>query len=224
MKRGLWLILLCAIAFSSLLVFQLAKDKSFADGFENKKMGAEVKTLVTIALPLVFMGIAFYISESSGIGIVFTLLLIFALPIAGWIGLAYHACGKQKSRTQDQQREFIKNVAADSLIEPVYEGGNCSAIIITLSISAEEFTEKLSDKQVISGLLEEIESRIESGAVKDIRHDLLPEMFPGEFHAPINLFVKRILFSQDKRALLDWATPEKDSDKSGNKKQPLSAV
>ncbi|PKL48117.1 MAG: hypothetical protein CVV42_10680 [Candidatus Riflebacteria bacterium HGW-Riflebacteria-2] len=211
MKRGLWLILLCAIAFSSLLVFQLARNKSFADGFEDKKIGAEFRTLVIIALPLVFMGIAFHVSESSGIGIIFTMLLIFALPIVGWVGLAYNACKRQEGRARDQQREFIKRVANDSVIEPVYEGGNCSAIIITLSINAAEVIEKLSDKQSIASLLEEIESRIEGGAVKDLRHNLLPEAFPGEFHKPLNLFVKRILVSQDERPLLDWPSPKKDS-------------
>jgi hypothetical protein len=39
----------------------------------------------------------------------------------------------------------------------------------------------------------------------------LPEAFPGEFHKPLNLFVKRILVSQDERPLLDWPSPKKDS-------------
>lgn len=124
MNRGLGIILLCAIAFSALMIFHIAKNKSFVDSFENKKTGANIKIVIIVVLPLVFMGIVAYVSETTKFGFVSTFLLIFALPIVGWIGLAYQACKIQSSSALDEQNETIKRVVKTSDIEPFHENGN----------------------------------------------------------------------------------------------------
>lgn len=75
MNRGLGIILLCAIAFSALMIFHIARNKSFVDSFENKKTGANIKIVIIVVLPLVFMGIVAYVSETTKFGFVSTLLL-----------------------------------------------------------------------------------------------------------------------------------------------------